>query len=179
MKRSVGGAAALGLLVVALAAGIVTAAPVSASDSITLGGSFSMKAPLPSGVYGICPSRVADECGTVELAGLGTADWTYFFGPAFDPDGHCFDVDGTFTLTLRSDGSTISGPLTGVFCPGPSESGDQHAHGHAFGNPYVEDDTILFADGTGQFEGLSGIASFHTATAGAGFRGTLNGTLSG
>ena len=179
MKRSVGGAAALGLLVVTLAAGIVTAAPVSASPSITLDGSFSIKAPRPSGVYGICPTRVADECGTVELAGLGTADWVYYFGPTFEPDGHCFDVDGTFTLTLRSDGSTISGPLTGVFCPGPSEAGDQHAHGHAFGNPYVEDDTILFADGTGQFEGLSGIASFHTSTAGARFRGTLKGTLSG
>src|SRR6187431_297138 len=138
MKRSVGGAAALGLLVVTMAAGIVTAAPVSASDSMTRSGSFSIKATLTSGVYGICPSRVADECGTVELAGLGTADWTYYFGPAFEPDGHCFDVDGFFTLALRSDRSTISGLLTGRFCPGPSEAGDQHSHGHAFGNPYVE-----------------------------------------
>ncbi|MFL6205911.1 MAG: hypothetical protein ACJ739_11230 [Acidimicrobiales bacterium] len=179
MKRFVGGAAALGLLVVTLAAGIMTSAPASASASVTLAGSFSIKATLTSGVYGICPTGVADECGAVELAGLGIADWTYFFGPTFEPDGHCFDVDGLFTLTLRSDRSTISGPLTGVFCPGPSQAGDQHSHGHGFGNPYVEDDTILFAGGTGQFEGLSGIASFHTSTAGAGFRGTLKGTLSG
>src|SRR5436190_15780977 len=179
MKRFVGGAAALGLLVVTLAAGMMTAAPAGASASIPLDGSFSIKATLTSGVYGLCPSRVADECGTVELAGLGTADWTYYFGPAFEPDGHCFDVDGIFTLTLRSDGSTVSGPLTGVFCPGPSEAGDQHSHGHGFGNPFVEDDTILFADGTGQSEGLSGLASFHPPTAGARCRGPLKGTLTG
>jgi hypothetical protein len=60
----------------------------------------------------------AAECGTMQLAGLGAADWAYAFGPAFEPDGRCFDVDGTLTLTLQSDGSTISGPLTGLFCPG-------------------------------------------------------------
>ena len=162
-----------------VAAGIITAGSAGASASITLDGSFSIKATAPSGVAGICPSLVAPECGTVELAGLGTADWEYQFGPTFEPVGRCFDVDGTFTLTLQSDGSTISGPLTGVFCPRPSEAGSQHPQGRAFGNPFVEDDTVLLADGTGQFDGLSGSASFHTFSAGARFAGTLEGTLSG
>jgi hypothetical protein len=43
----------------------------------------------------------------------------------------------------------------------------------------VEDDSIAFADGTGQFDGLSGPASFHTFSVGARFKGTLTGTLSG
>lgn len=178
-RRTAAASAALRMFVVTLAAGIIAVAPASASVSITLDGSFSIAATAPSGVAGLCPTRVAPECGTVELAELGTADWEYHFGPTFEPDGRCFDVDGTFTLTLRSDGSTISGPLTGVFCPRPSEAGDQHSQGRSVGNPFVEDDTILFADGTGQFEGLSGIASFHTFSAGARFRGTLEGTLSG
>jgi hypothetical protein len=121
---------------------------------------------------------VADECGTMQLVGLGEADWAYFFGPTFEPDGRCFDVDGTLTITLQSDGSTISGPLTGRFCPRPSEAGDQHSFPHSFGAPFVEDDTVAFGDGTGQFEGLSGTANFHTFTAGATFKGTLTGTLS-
>jgi hypothetical protein len=60
-----------------------------------------------------CPSLPpgSAECGTIDLVSLGTADWTYVFGPEFEPDGRCFDVDGTLTLTLLSDGSTISGPL--------------------------------------------------------------------
>jgi hypothetical protein len=115
----------------------------------------------------------------MQLAGLGKADWVYFFGPTFEPNGRCFDVDGTLTITLQSDASTISGPLTGVFCPGPSEAGDQHSRLHSFGNPFVEDDIVEFNDGTGQFEGLSGTALFHTLSAGARFKGTLQGTLSG
>ena len=35
-------------------------------------------------------------------------------------------TDGTFTLTLQSDGSTTSGPLTGVFC-NPGYSGRKGA----------------------------------------------------
>ena len=42
----------------------------------------------------------------------------------------------------------------------------------------MEDDSITFTDGTGQFTGLSGTASFHTFAAGARFTGTLKGTLS-
>jgi hypothetical protein len=122
---------------------------------------------------------VADECGTIELVGLGAADWTYDFGPTFEPDGGCFDVDGTFTLTLQSDGSTISGPLTGLFCPSASARGQQQGGPHSFGNPFVEDDVVVFANGTGQFNGLSGTASFHTFSGGAAFGGTLQGTLSG
>jgi hypothetical protein len=115
----------------------------------------------------------------MQLAGLGKADWVYFFGPTFEPNGHCFDVDGTLTITLQSDASTISGLYTGVFCPGPSPAGDQNSRGHSFGNPFVEDDIVEFTDGTGQFEGLSGSALFHTFSAGARFKGTLQGTLSG
>lgn len=161
-----------------VAAGMVAAGPAGASGSITLDGSFSTATTAPSGIAGLCPSLIAPECGAMELAGLGTADWAYFFGPTFEPHGHCFDVDGTFALTLRSDGSTISGPLTGVFCPGPSPAGDQHGR-RAFGNPFVEDDTVELTGGTGQFEGLSGTVLFHTMSAGARFKGTLQGNLSG
>jgi hypothetical protein len=78
----------------------------------------------------------------------------------------------------RPDASTISGPLTGLYCPRPSATGHQHAGAISYGNPFVEDDSITFIDGTGQFAGLSGIASFHTFSAGARFTGTLKGTLS-
>jgi hypothetical protein len=168
-----------GLLVTAviMATGIVAVAPAGASASVTLDGSFSTAIVKPDFVS-LCPSGVADECGTMQLAGLGTADWAYAFGPTFEPDGRCFDVDGTLTITLQSDGSTISGPLTGLFCPRPSATGHTHGGAVSFGNPFVEDDSIAFTDGTGQFAGLSGTASFHTFSAGARFTGTLTGTLS-
>jgi hypothetical protein len=88
-------------------------------------------------------------------------------------------VDGTFAISLQSDGSTVSGPLTGLFCSRPSGTGHQHGGAISYGNPFVEDDSIAFANGTGQFDGLSGTASFHTFSAGARFTGTLQGTLTG
>jgi hypothetical protein len=150
----------------------------TASASVTLDGSFSTATTRPT-FESLCPSGVADECGTMELVGLGTADWAYTFGPTFEPNGRCFDVDGSFTLTLQSDGSTISGPLTGLFCPDPSATGHTHRSILSFGNPFSEDDTIAFAHGKGQFKGLQGTATFHTFSAGARFSGTLTGTLSG
>jgi hypothetical protein len=164
------------VIAVAIAAASTSAA--GASTSVALDGSVSIVITKPN-FTGICPSHVADECGPMQLVGLGVADWAYVFGPTFVPDGRCFDVDGTFTITLRSDGSTISGPLTGVFCPLPSGTGHDHAGAISYGDPFVEDDTIAFSDGTGQFAGLSGTASFHTLGAGARFAGTLTGTISG
>src|SRR6266487_1740364 len=163
------------IITIILATGIVAMAPAGASASVTLDGSFST-AILKPNFAGQCPSGVADECGTMELVGLGAADWAYAFGPTFEPNGRCFDVDGTLTLTLQSDGSTISGPLTGVFCPRPSGAGHTHGGAVSYGNPFVEDDSVAFTDGTGQFDGLSGTASFHTFSAGARFAGTLKGT---
>jgi hypothetical protein len=166
------------ILVIVLALGLAAVATASASASVTLDGTFNTAVKKPQ-FQGNCPSGVADECGDIQLVGLGTADWAYAFGPTFEPNGRCFDVDGTFTLTLRSDGSTTSGPLTGIFCPKPSASGHEHGGPKSYGNPFSEDDTIAFGGGTGQFGGLSGTASFHQFSAGARFRGTLNGTLSG
>jgi hypothetical protein len=60
-----------------------------------------------------------------------------------------------------------------------SDTAHQHAGAISYGNPFVEDDSIAFTGGTGQFAGLSGTASFHTFSAGARFTGTLKGTLSG
>jgi hypothetical protein len=165
-------------LVVILAVGAVAAPASGASASITLDGSFSAAVTKPS-FAGLCPSGAADECATIQLAGLGAADWAYTFGPTFQPDGRCFDVDGAFSITLQSDESTIAGPLTGVFCPRPSETAHRHAGAIAYGNPFTEQDTILFANGTGHFEGLSGTATFDTSAAGARFTGTLSGTLRG
>jgi hypothetical protein len=160
-----------------LAAGIVAVLPASASASVGLDGSFFQVIQKPN-FTSECPSGVADECGTIQLNGLGAADWAYTFGPTFAANGRCFDVDGTLVLTLHSDGSTISGALTGIFCPRPSATGHQHAGAISYGNPFVEDDNVHFANGTGQFAGLSGDASFDTSAAGARFRGTLTGTLS-
>jgi hypothetical protein len=169
-----------GLLIIAviMATGIVAMAPAGASASVTLDGSFSTVIVKPD-FAGRCPSVPAAECGTIQLAGLGAADWTYAFGPTFEPDGRCFEVDGTFTITLQSDESTISGPLTGLFCPRESDTAHQHVATISYGGPFVEDDSIAITDGTGQFAGLSGTASFHTFSAGARFTGTLTGTLSG
>jgi hypothetical protein len=156
--------------------------PAGASAAVTLDGSFSVVATKPTAdaqTNPFCPSGVADECGTMELVGRGVADWAYDFGPTFEPNGRCFDVDGTFTLALQSDGSAVSGPLTGLFCPDPSETGHSHRSQESWGNPFSEDDTIAFAGGTGQFDGLSGTASFHTRAAGASIKGTLKGTLTG
>ncbi len=166
------------IITIILATGIVAMAPAGASASVTLDGSFST-AILKPNFAGQCPSGVADECGTMQLVGLGAADWAYAFGPTFEPDGRCFDVDGTLTITLQSDQSTISGPPSGLFCPRLSDTGHQHAGAISYGNPFVEDDSIAFADGTGQFAGLSGAANYHTSAAGARFDGTLKGTLSG
>jgi hypothetical protein len=162
-----------------LATVIGTAAAAGASASVTLNGSFSSAITKPA-FTGTCPSGtvVVGECGTIQLTGLGTADWTYVFGPTFEPNGRCFNVDGTLTIALQSDGSTISGPLTGLFCPRNSDTGRQHGGPVSYGNPFVEDDSIAFTDGTGQFDGLSGTASFHTFFAGARGTGALEGTLS-
>lgn len=162
-----------------LATGIGAVAPAGASASVTLNGSFSSVVPKPD-FTGSCPSGAVTEgeCGTMQLTGLGTADWAYAFGPKFEPNGRCFNVDGTLTITLQSDGSTISGPLTGLLCPRMSDTGHRHAGAISYGNPFVEDDGITFTGGTGQFAGLSGAASFHTFAAGARFTGTLKGTLS-
>jgi hypothetical protein len=166
------------VIIATVAAGSLAAAPAGATGSVTLDGSFSTALVKPN-FTGLCPAGVVGECGTMQLVGLGAADWVYVFGPTFAPDGRCFDVDGTFTITLQADGSTSSGPLTGVLCPDPSATGHQHAGAISYGNPFVEDDRVAFSDGTGRFDGLAGAASFHTFSAGARFAGTLHGTLSG
>jgi hypothetical protein len=165
------------LLVLVLATAFVPVSHAGASSSLSLDGSFSTAVIKPTFVG--CPPGGADECGTMDLVGLGAADWAYAYGPTYEPDGRCFDVDGSLTLTLHSDGSTVSGPLTGVFCPRPSGTGHSHSGAISYGNPFVEDDNVAFAGGTGQFAGLSGTAVFHTFSAGARFTGTLKGTLSG
>src|SRR5262249_38749992 len=103
---------------------------------------------------GACPSRMDAECGAIEVRGLGTADWVYAFGPTFEPTGHkCFKVDGSFSLTLRSDGSSISGPLTGVFCPRESDTAHQIVGTISYGNPFYEDDVIALGEGKGTLTG--------------------------
>jgi hypothetical protein len=165
-----------GMLIATAATMMLAVAPVSASAPVTLNGSFTSIVTKPTFVS-TCPAGSGDECDTVLLAVLGAATWAYTFGPTFGPNGRCFDVDGSFTITLQSDGSTVSGPLTGLFCPSPSATAHQHAGMVSYGNPFTEDDTIAFSGGTGQFSGLSGTASFHTRAAGALLKGTLQGTF--
>jgi len=106
--------------------------------------------------------------------GAGTV-YIYLYGPTFEPNGTrgCFTIDGTFTIRLESDGSTISGPLSGVFC---SLSGRRTPQ--AYGNPFTEEDSINLGNGTGRFAALRGTAIFQQSAAGARNRGTLVGTLS-
>jgi hypothetical protein len=167
------------VLITVLVTALLAVPRAEASDVIDLDGSFSYRFLKPT-FAGLCPSEVADECGIIQLDGLGAADWAYVFGPTFEPTGEksCFYVDGTFTLMLHSDGSTISGPLTGVFCSRLADPAHQHAGSISWGNPFIEDDSIQFIDGTGQFAGLYGTASFRTFSAGAVFEGSLTGTLS-
>lgn len=151
--------------------------PAAASGALTLNGSFTVTVTRPS-FTSSCPSGAGDECGVFQLAGLGAADYVYIFGPTFDPTGTkgCFFIDGTFQLTLQADGSTIAGPLAGVFCR-PGGSAAQHGT-PSYGNPQHEDDTIAFSGGTGQFAGLQGVVAFSQFSAGARFTGSLRGTLS-
>jgi hypothetical protein len=177
MTRRLGGVAALLLLTAVALSGW---APAQASSSVTLDGSFfrTITKPENPGNWR-CPAGTANECGVMQFAGLGPADYSYDYGPKFDPNGTkgCFDIDGTFAITLQSDHSTTSGPLVGVFC-GPGNS-HQQAGTPAYGNPFSENDTIQFAGGNGQFAGLSGAAAFHQQSAGAEWRGRLTGTLNG
>ena len=161
-------AATMGMATVLLISG-----PAGASTSLTISGSSSTAVQKPRLVR--CP--IAGECGTLVLDGLGVADWQYVYGPTFEPDGRCYQEDGTFTLTLRSDQSTISGPLTGTFCPGPAAA-NQGAD-NSYGNPYVEDTLVALSGGTGQFAGLAGDLAYDAASAGARTRVSLQGTLVG
>jgi hypothetical protein len=166
------------IAVVALTAALLSMAPLSANAAIHLQGSFDVRVLKPT-FTGHCPPGVdGDQCGVLQLNGLGPADFTYLFGPTFEPTGQigCFYVDGTFTLTLESDGSSVAGPLTGVFCE-PGYSGPAGGK-HPWGNPFSESDTITFTRGTGQFSGLSGVGAFHQSAAGAVYRGTLEADLS-
>jgi len=164
------------LLLGAAATALLAAAPAAASGSVRLDGSFSSKTIKPDWTGTRCPSGAGDECGVLQLVGLGAADYVYIYGPMFEPDGRgCFDIDGTFTITLQSDGSRISGALTGLFC-GPGESAHQ-LDTPAYGGPRGEVDRVEFTDGSGQFEGLHGTAAFSQREAGAQNKGTLAGTL--
>jgi hypothetical protein len=169
------------ILASSVAAAAVFAASGIASSSVTLDGSFFKAFKLPSTDTIACPANAdGNECGVVWLAGLGPADYVYKYGPTFDPSGQmgCFDIDGWFTITLQSDGSSISGPLTGIWCK-PGQSGDRQGGWNAYGNPFSESDTIAFADGTGQFATLHGSADFQQSSAGAAWHGQLVGSLVG
>jgi len=164
-------------LVVIVTTGIV-AVPAGASASVTLDGSFSIAVQKPN-FAGICPSGVADECGTMQLIGLGAADWAYVSVRPSSQTAAASPWTAPSRSCCSQTGARSPGPLTGGFCPRPSATGHQHRSPKSFGNPFVEDDSVAFAGGTGQFAELFGVASFHTFSAGARFKGTLIGTLSG
>ena len=108
-KRLARKATCLLTLVVAMA---VLTASAAASASLGLNGSFSTTVLKPDNVSLSCTIGAfqGQQCGVIQLAGLGAADFVYEFGPTFDPiDKNHFTIDGTFTIILRSDGSTISG----------------------------------------------------------------------
>jgi len=154
-----------------LAIALLAQAPATAGPSLTISGNSSTVGQKP--LLGRC--TIAGACGTIVLDGLGVADWGYVFGPTFDPVGRCYAEDGTFTITLRSDGSTISGPLTGTYCP-MSSSKNQGAD-NSYGNPYDEHATVALSGGSGQFAGFAGELTYQASSAGARTRVSLQGTL--
>jgi hypothetical protein len=159
----------------------VLAAPTSASSSVTLDGAFFRTFIQPGTDTIRCPATVdGNECGVIQFVGLGAADYVYKYGPTFEPNGQtgCFNIDGTFTITLRSDGSSTSGRLTGVWC-NPGRSGYRQGGWGSYGNPFSESDTVAFANGTGQFAALKGNAAFTQQSSGASWRGALDGVLTG
>lgn len=168
----------LRIVVIGAAASLVAWVPAEAATSVTIDGSFKTTTIL-SQFTSRCPSGAGDECGVFTLVGLGLADYVYVYGPTFEPTDKkgCFNIDGTFTITLQSDGSTVSGPLTGVFC-GP---GNSHAQSGtpSYGNPRGENDSISFGAGTGQFAGLHGTVAYSEQEAGAHAVASLKGALSG
>ncbi len=165
-------------VIVVLATALFAVPPAAASDTVTLNGSFSYLYLRPTAT-GLCPSGAGDACGFIQMDGFGAADWAWVSNHDFTQgENGCWYGTATFTLTLRSDDSTISGPTTAVYCPTISDNGGQHESPNSFGNPFVEDDTIQLADGTGQFAGFSGTAILHVFGAGATYKGTLTGTLS-
>jgi hypothetical protein len=167
------------LLLVAAAIWALAWPTAANATALSLDGSFSARILKPN-FTGLCPPGVSgDQCGVIQLAGLGEAEFVYLFGPTFESTGRlgCFFVDGTFAITLRSDHSALSGALAGVFCE-PGQSGPAGG-AHTYGSPFTEDDTIAFAAGTGRFAGLYGTVAFHQAAAGALYSGTLKGTLTG
>jgi hypothetical protein len=169
---------ALGIVLIGAAMSMTPTAPAGAGSSVTLDGSYSVAVTKP-GFTSRCPAGTADECGVFQMAGLGAADYRYVYGATFEPTGTkgCFPVDGSFAITLESDRSTISGPLTGVFCA-PGNSSQQRTT-PSYGSPQGEQDIIDFSRGTGQFAGLHGAAAFSEWDAGAHAEGTLTGTLNG
>ena len=167
------------ILLVALAVATLVAGPAtSAQAAVVLDGSLFKLITAHDPSAGICSPGV-NECGVIELAGLGPADYQYVYGPTFEPNGTqgCFTIDGTFTIILRSDGSSLSGPLNGTYCtPGRAAF---RSGGHSYGNPFSEDDVVAFGAGTGQFAGLGGPVRFAQSVAGAVYHGALTGTLTG
>jgi hypothetical protein len=167
-------------LLLGAAIGALAWLPAEASTPVTLDGSFDEVITRPT-FTSLCPSGAVQpghgECGVLRMVGLGAADYVYVYGPTFEPTGKkgCYTIDGTFTITLESDGSTVSGPLTGVFC-GPGNSQAQVGT-PSYGGPKSEHDSIAFGGGTGRFAGLHGTAAFSQSSAGARRRGTLSGVL--
>lgn len=166
---------ALCLAVLAGAMSVAVSTTAGAATSLTIDGSFKT-INIKKTSQSRCPSGAGDECGVFQLVGLGPADYVYDYGPLFEPNGDktCFDIDGTFTITLRSDGSSVSGDLTGSLC---SPGNSHHPGSPAYGHPHEETDAIVFSGGTGQFAGLGGTVIYHEQEAGAHAVATLRGTL--
>lgn len=158
----------------------VGAGSAAAATTVTLHGTYFTAYTKPGGLTNRCDPGLK-ECGVFQMTGLGPADYVYAYGPTFEPNGTtgCWAEDGTLTITLQSDGSTITGSLTGVFCaPGQSAYGFyRQGGGQSYGNPYSEHLDVQFSGGTGQFAGLSGEGVFEQSAAGAAYRGTITGTL--
>jgi hypothetical protein len=160
------------LVVGVLASAVWGAFPAAAKSTVSFGADFKE-------AFGRANSKPCSHflCGTGTVTGFGDATSAFdltFFAPI---DGtNCANLAAVRTITLTSDGSTLTLDEDGVVCfPGTSfvAPGAQQS----FGNPGVIDTTFTVKRGTGQFQGAKGTGTDHVTASGDSGHSTLSGSL--
>jgi hypothetical protein len=162
--------AALVVGMVALA--LMAALPAAAKTSVSFGAEFKE-------TFGRANSKPCSHflCGTGTVTGYGDAT-SVFDLTAFAPiEGtNCATLSADRTITLTSDGSTLTLNEDGMVCfPGNSffAPGTQQS----FGNPGEIDTTFTVKRGTGVFQGAKGSGTDHVTASGDSGHSSLAGTL--
>jgi hypothetical protein len=160
------------LVVSVLASALWGAFPAAAKTTVAFGADFKE-------TVGRANSKPCRHflCGTGTVTGFGDATSAFdltFFAPI--EGTNCADLSAVRTITLTSDGSTLTLEEDGVACfPGTSffAPGAQRS----FGNPGVIDTTFTVKRGSGQFQGAKGSGTDHITASGDSGHSTLSGSL--